>query len=78
MAEQIGRVYLSNTIYSIGQFYVDIMNMDEEVLNEIDRRVDAFIPAAMALLSKRATSAVSSAQKKRRWLGYHFNHAGVP
>ena len=23
--------------------YVDIMNMDEEVLNEIDHRVDAFI-----------------------------------
>ena len=59
-----GRVYLSDISYPIGQCYVDIMNMDEEVLNEIDRRVDEFIPVARALLSKKTNSAISSAQKK--------------
>ena len=33
-----GRVYLSDTSYPIGQCCVDIANVDEEVLNEIDRR----------------------------------------
>ena len=38
--------------------------MDEEVLSEIDRRVEEFIPAAQALLSKKTNSAVVFAQKK--------------
>ena len=59
-----GRVYLSDTSYPIGQCCVDIANMDEEVLREIDRRVEKFVPAAWALLSKKTNSAVSSAQKK--------------
>ena len=53
-----GRVYLSDTNYPIGQCCVDVMNMDEEVLDEIDRRVEKFIPAAWALLSKKTNSAV--------------------
>ena len=32
-----GRVYLSDTCYPIGQCCVDVANMDEEVLDEIDR-----------------------------------------
>ena len=32
-----GRVYLSDTSYPIGQCCVNIVNMDEEVLDEIDR-----------------------------------------
>ena len=40
-----GRVYLSDTNYPIGQCCVDIANMDEEVLSEIDRRVEEFIAA---------------------------------
>ena len=59
-----GRVYLSDTSYPIGQCCVDIVNMDEEVLDEIDRRVEEFIPAAQALLSKKTNSAVAFAQKK--------------
>lgn len=51
-----GRVYLSDTNYPIGQCCVDIANMDEAVLDEIDRRVGKFIPAARALLSKKQTS----------------------
>ena len=59
-----GRVYLSDTSYPIGQCCVNIVNMDEEVLDEIDRCVEEFIPAAQALLSKKTNSAVAFAQKK--------------
>lgn len=51
-----GRVYLSDTSYPIGQCCVDIANMDEEVLSEIDRRVEAFIPAARELLTEKQTT----------------------
>ena len=54
-----GRVYLSDTSYPIGQCCVDIANVDEEVLNEIDRRVEEFIPAARALLTEKTNSAVA-------------------
>ena len=59
-----GRVYLSDTSYPIGQCCVDVANMDEEVLDEIDRRMEEFIPAARDLLSKKTNSAVAFAQKK--------------
>lgn len=58
------RVYLSEKNYAIGQCCVDIMNMDETVLDEIDRRVEEFVPAAWALLPKKTNSAPASAQKK--------------
>lgn len=48
----------------IGQCCVDIANMDEEVLDEIDRRVEEFIPAARALLPEKTNSAAVFAQKK--------------
>lgn len=60
-----GRVYLSDTSYPIGQCCVDIANVDEEVLNEIDRRVEEFIPAGAGRCSrKKQTAAVAFAQKK--------------
>ena len=59
-----GRVYFSDTSYPIGQCCVDIANMDEEVLGEIDRRVEEFIPAARKLLMEKTNSAVVFAQKK--------------
>ena len=57
-----GRVYLSDTSYPIGQCCVDIVNMDEEVLSEIDRCVEEFIPAARKLLmeKKRQTAPLPS------------------
>ena len=59
-----GRVYLSDTSYPIGQCCVDIANMDEEVLREIDRRVEKFVPAAWALLSKKRTAPFPPDQPK--------------
>lgn len=58
-----GRVYLSDTSYPIGQCCVDIVNMDEEVLSEIDRCVEEFIPAARKLLMEKTNSAVAFAQE---------------
>jgi len=73
-----GRVYISDTSYPIGQCCVDIVNMDEEVLDEIDRRVEEFIPAARELLTEKTSSAVAFAQEKLNavW-DVHFYHAGV-
>ena len=59
-----GRVYLSDTSYPIGQCCVDIANMDEEVLSEIDRRVEALIPAARELLTEKTNNAAAFAQEK--------------
>ncbi len=59
-----GRVYLSDTSYPIGQCCVDIANMDEEVLREIDRRVEKFVPAAWALLSKKRTAPFPPRRRK--------------
>ena len=42
---------------------VDIANMDEEVLDEINRRVGKFIPAARALLTEKTNSAVAFAPR---------------
>ena len=58
-----GRVYLSGTSYPIGRCCVEIANMDEEVLGEIDRRVEEFIPVARALLTEKTNSAVAFAQE---------------
>ena len=74
-----GRVYLSDTSYPIGQCCVEIANMDEEVLSEIDRRVEEFIPAAQAAaLEKDKQRCRLRAKEAERCLGYHFYHAGVP
>ena len=64
MVAGLNKFLRSDTSYPIGQCCVDIVNMDEEVLDEIDRRVEEFIPAAQALLSKKTNSAVAFAQKK--------------
>lgn len=74
-----GRVYLSDTSYPIGQCCVDVVNMNEEVLDEIDRRVEEFIPAAQAAaLEKDKQRCYLRTEEAERCLGYHFYHAGVP
>ena len=59
-----GNVFLGGKKYSIGQCCVDMVNLDESVLNEISQRVDAFIPAALALLKEKTDSAAALAQEK--------------
>ncbi len=58
------RVFVGGKDYPIGQGIVDIMNLDESVLDEIDRRVQEFIPAAQTLLNEKTDSAAALAQEK--------------
>ena len=59
-----GRVYIGEKDYPVGQCCVDILNMDESVLDELDRRVQEFVPAAWNLFHKKTNSAAVSAQEK--------------
>ncbi|BDF68153.1 hypothetical protein CE91St43_21250 [Oscillospiraceae bacterium] len=58
------RVYIGEQNYPIGQCCVDILNTDERVFDEIDRRVNDFVPAAWELLRVKSNSAVAVAQQK--------------
>ena len=57
-------VFVGEQDYPVGQCCVDIMNLDASVLDEIDRRVLAFIPCAEALLTEKTIQAARSAQEK--------------
>ncbi len=57
-------VFIGGKEHPIGQCCVDVMNLDEAVLNEIDQRVSAFIPAALALLTEKTDSAAALAQER--------------
>lgn len=58
------RVFVGKKDYPIGQCCVDLLNLDDAVLDEIDRRVKAFIPAAQNLLAEKTDSAAALAQEK--------------
>lgn len=57
-------VYIGGKEFSIGQSVVDILNLDESILDEIDRRVREFIPAAQTLLKKKTDSVAALAQER--------------
>ena len=59
-----GRVFLGGKDRPIGQRVVDIMNLNDEVLDEINRRIWQMIPAARALLKENADSAAASVQER--------------
>ena len=58
------RIFIGKKDYPIGQCCVDILNLDEAVLDEIDRRARELIPAAMGLLREKTDSAAALAQEK--------------
>ena len=58
------RVFIGKKDYPIGQCCADILNLDEAVLDEIDRRVRELVPAAMELLREKTDSAAALAQEK--------------
>ena len=58
------RVFIGKRDYPIGQCCVDVMNFDETILDEINLRVKAFIPAARNLLIEKTDSAADLAQEK--------------
>lgn len=57
-------VYIGGKEFPTGQCAVDTMNLGESVLDEIDRRVQEFIPAAQALLAEKTDSAAALAQER--------------
>ncbi|WP_298034976.1 hypothetical protein [uncultured Dysosmobacter sp.] len=57
-------VYISGKEFPIGQCVVDMMNLNESVLDEIDRRVREFLPAAQALLQEKTDSTAALAQER--------------
>ena len=58
------RVFVGKKDYPIGQCCVDVMNLDESILDEIDRRVRLFIPAARKLPTEKTDSAADFAQER--------------
>ena len=50
------RVFAGKKDCSIGQCCVDVMNLDESILDEIDRRVSLFISAARKLPAEKQTA----------------------
>lgn len=59
-----GELFVKSKSFPLGQCTTDILNMDEAVLNEVDRRVQAFLLTVAALLREKTNSAACSAQEK--------------
>ncbi len=57
-------VFIGGKEYPLGQCVVDIMNLDEAILDDIDRRVQELIPVAQALLQEKTDSAAALAQER--------------
>ncbi len=57
-------VYIGGKEFPIGQCVVDVMDLDESVLDKIDRQVREFIPAAQDLLENKTDSAAAVAQER--------------
>ena len=58
------RVFVGKQDYPIGQCCMDILNLDEAVFDEIDRRVRELVPAARDLLTEKTDSAAALAQER--------------
>ena len=58
------RIFVGKKDYPIGQCCVDVMNMDEAILDEINLRVKALVPAAQRLLTEKTDSAAALAQER--------------
>jgi len=59
-----GEMFVSGKPFPLGQCATDILNLDGEVLSEIDRRINAFLPLALDMLQQKTDSAACSAQEK--------------
>jgi len=57
-------VYIGGKEYPIRQCCVDVLNLDDAILEEINQRVKAFVPAARNLLTEKTDSAAAFAQER--------------
>ena len=58
------RVFIGKKDYPIGQCCVDILNLDEALFDEINRRVREFVPSARNLLTEKTDSAAALEQER--------------
>ncbi|MCM1233991.1 MAG: DUF6076 domain-containing protein [Ruminococcus flavefaciens] len=58
------RIFIGNRDYPVGQCVVDMMNLDEPVLSDFDRRVRKFLPTAQGLLKEKTDNAAALAQER--------------
>lgn len=56
-------VLLNGNSFPLGQCSVDILNLDDEIPAELDRRIGRLIPAVKDMLDKKTDSAARSAQE---------------
>lgn len=56
-------VFVNGKTFSLGQCTTDILNLDDEVLVELDRRIENLIPAVKNLIQEKTDSAACSAQE---------------
>lgn len=57
-------VFIDGKEFPIGQCCVDVLNLEESVLDELDRQAWEFVPTAQTLLTEKTDSAAISAQEK--------------
>jgi len=57
-------IYVSGKSFPLGQISTDILNLDNSVLTEIDRRVNNFMPTVLTMLQEKTDSAAVLAQEK--------------
>ena len=58
------KVFLGEKSFPLGQLTTDILNLDENVLDEIEERVNSFLPTVQALLQEKTDNAAHMAQEK--------------
>lgn len=58
------RVFIGKKDYPVGQYCVDILNLDDALFDEINQRVKEFAPAAQNLLTEKTDSAAALAQER--------------
>ena len=49
-------VYVSGKAFPLGQHITDVLNLDDELLSEIEQRINAFLPTAKTLFGEKQTA----------------------
>lgn len=58
-----GEVFVNGKTFALGQCTTDILNLDDDVLAALDRRIEKLMPAVKSLLDEKTDSAARSAQE---------------
>jgi len=58
-----GQVFVNGKTFPLGQCTTDILNLDDDVLVELDRRIEKLMPTVKSLIQEKTDSAARSAQE---------------